>query len=1444
MKVLNDIFILLIFVLISISICQECPEFCLCEDEPGNCTKCIGGHYNLTSNCNELCDKCPGEKCYDNGNCTNEDDNCKENKTKGIKCETPCRENGFDNCEECERNGKCLKCKGNKYHGFYCNLTCENCPQEECNTEGICSDNNTNCKGNLYKGDFCNDTCDSSHEFCEKCNRTGECLSCKENKKFGIDCSIPCGDCPGDGTCHVNGTCIDNSIDCKDNSHTGHNCSVLCSNLYPDCKTCHRNNTCTSCLNESIYGDFCNDSCVNCPGGICHMNGTCKDQINICDNNFYTGSSCSELCSEKYPNCKTCHRNNTCTSCSNGEFYGDFCNDSCANCPGKKCHMNGTCIDQINKCENDSFTGDKCSELCSEKNPNCKTCHRNNTCSSCLNESFYGKFCNDSCENCPGNRSCYFDGKCYDETSNCFNDSYTGSNCSVLCSNEFPNCKTCNRNNTCSSCVDQSFFGGNCDVPCGKCPGNGSCNINGTCYNESFKCENDSFTGDKCLELCSKKYPNCKTCDRNNTCTSCIDQLFYGDNCTDPCGKCPGNGTCNINGTCYNESIICENDSFTGDKCLELCSEKYPNCKTCDRNNTCISCFNQSFYGDKCLDSCSNCPGNEKCDINGTCIDQIKNCINDSYTGRNCWVLCSEKYPNCKRCDRNNTCSSCFKDLFFGDNCTFSCGECPGKGTCDINGTCYEQKENCKNDSFTGDKCLELCSAKIQNCKTCDRNNTCTSCFNETFYGDKCNKSCDNCPVNRTCYINGTCHDSNTNCFNESYTGHNCSILCSGLFRNCTTCDRNNKCLQCINNYIYGDHCENECFNCPGNGTCKMNGDCSNPTDDCVDNTYTGTNCQVKCNSIINKSNCKNCTRKGKCINCFKEKYYGDDCADSCYNCPGNCSMNGTCEDGSSLCENASLSGPGCNISCKDRTSENCKRCDRNFKCIECTERKYHGEDCNSSCINCSETGCNIQGYCHDFNCYHSTYGLGCNKSCTCDENSNDGDCGKFGGQCLNCKFGYFGKYCNESCHYKCQTALCCLFKDSKFNVDSKFEIKTNYKYIEIEFKNFSGWFEIDYNYGYPLTLFTNKTELNDICDVSNFELLNYEEKEQKDSYVQYFTNYAINSTLYKNENITIKNQTNSKIIYGVDFAIARKVNCSSKETKEKKISGVIGFGFFNSISNSYFSGNNSGINELNILSYSLNTEKNEVELLFGNLFKEQKDYVDRLTSCIVMLDKESDIQGKKMTCELQGIKMAKYTEGFTLKNAFITFSLGESSSLILGNNKNYEKFLKEIYFDKDYLKENNDTNNPKIKYFLYERNKINRLDNLGFVFNNFSYSYSPEDFFKEIPGNKDYKEFLIKIDESSNKTEFILGKEFLKDIKFTINNEEARIYFYAKNAEYSDEFKEEFSNTSFDIKLTPQAIAIISLTVITVIITVPFTIVYFCKERQKNKEIDYNRIN
>ena len=90
------------------------------------------------------------------------------------------------------------------------------------------------------------------------------------------------------------------------------------------------------------------------------------------------------------------------------------------------------------------------------------------------------------------------------------------------------------------------------------------------------------------------------------------------------------------------------------------------------------------------------------------------------------------------------------------------------------------------------------------------------------------------------------------------------------------------------------------------------------------------------------------------------------------------------------------------------------------------------------------------------------------------------------------------------------------------------------------------------------------------------------------------------------------------------------------------------------------------------------------------------------------------------MTCELDGIKSSKYSEAFKLKNAYITFSLGENSSLILGNDKNYTEYLRRAFFNEDELNIINDPNNPDIQYILYPNNKINKLYDFGFVFNNF----------------------------------------------------------------------------------------------------------------------------
>ena len=558
--------------------------------------------------------------------------------------------------------------------------------------------------------------------------------------------------------------------------------------------------------------------------------------------------------------------------------------------------------------------------------------------------------------------------------------------------------------------------------------------------------------------------------------------------------------------------------------------------------------------------------------------------------------------------------------------------------------------------------------------------------------------------------------------------------------------------------------------------------------------------------------------------------------------------MDGICKNQDLLCVNDSKTGPKCDEDCSKKIFSECNKCDRKYKCIECKDPRYFGDNCNETCVHCSDAGCNIQGYCKEFKCVNLTYGLGCNKNCTCDTNSNEGDCGKFGGQCLNCRFGYFGKKCDKRCYYGCQTELCCHFKEYKDDIKSKLEIKTNYKYIDIGVFGFWRRFEIDYNYGFPLTFFNKQTKFTSNCELSNFDPIEPNMDPPRYSYDEKFTNYLIDSSLYNNQTILITNKDNFVIPLTVDLTIARNVTCLSSEIKEKKISGVIGLGFFNSISNSFFSPNDTVISEnenntdieLNILSYYIKDD--EVEFNFGRLLEDQIKYVERLTSCEVILDTDSDIQGKKMTCILDGIKNAKYSKGFKLENASVTFSLGENSSLILGNyNHNYSSYLEKVYFNEgEYTIENN---NNGLKSYLYKKDRIDKLQNFGFVFNKFFYSYTPDKFFEDIPNDNTYKRFMIKIDESSNKTEFVLGRHFLNDTQFTINNEEAKIYFYAKNAEYCGELTEEVENEKFSIQLDAREMSLIGLGAIVLINFIAFTIIYFVKERRKNAPIDYQKM-
>ena len=1136
----------------------------------------------------------------------------------------------------------------------------------------------------------------------------------------------------------------------------------------------------TYCNPKTLTGENCTIPCYqNCLNKECY-----KDERCINCNPGYMGNQCEINCPENCKECKVENEELICDSCKES-FYGKECQFNCSNCPDGKCNLDGDCLDESTKCKDDSFYGKGCNTSCTQINSSCITCNREEECLTCK-ESFYGNKCQFSCSNCPDGK-CNHNGDCLDESTKCKNDSFYGKGCNTSCIQINSSCITCNRKEECLTCKE-SFYGNKCQFNCSNCP-DGKCNHNGDCLDESTKCKNDSFYGKGCNTSCIQINSSCITCNREEECLTCKES-FYGNKCQFSCSNCP-DGKCNLDGDCLDESTKCKDDSFYGKGCNTSCTQINSSCITCNREEECLTC-KESFYGNKCQFSCSNCPDG-KCNHDGDCLDESTKCINDSYHGKGCNISCSTINDNCLKCNRVEECSAC-KDSFYGNDCKSNCSNCPD-GKCSHDGKCLNNETNCINDNFYGEFCNDSCSNI--NCLTCNRDKTCISC-NKSKYGTHCEKTCENC-YDQECDINGRCKEKNK-CKNSYFYNEFCNATCQ---KNCSNegCDMTGKCKSKCSKDHYrnnSDFCDKECEkNCKDRTCDDSTGICQG----CEDERFYGDFCNERVENNPEMKNCNESTQYGEiCKSCKDGIFYGN-------KCENNCSF-------------------GCSQKFKNTNNSMCQIDGRCEGCL----LTYFGPFCNETCDGCGEYGCDDQGYCKEFKCLAGKYGLKCDENCNCEINSNSLECGKFSGECLNCAFGYFGKNCQRQCNYKCKTGLCCIFKEDK--IEPAFSFRSNYKYLNIDINNKTYKIEIDYNYGYPLTLFnTSSKTCTNIKNDSNFGNI---KGIKKSISIINFTNYQIHGNLYKESSYKIKN--NQRELPNIDVIIADEIDCQKVSKGTKDVSGVIGLGFFNSVSNSLFSNNSKN---QNILSYSINKKKtDEIEFQFGSMGEEQTNYIDKLTSCQVIFKNGTDIQGKTMTCVLNGIKSSKHSSGLRLNNASITFSLGQNSSFILNNDDNYRKYLENEYFiEKPVKKQDNDTKNF---YYLYPEDKINKLSNLGFVFNSFYYSYEPNLFFKkELEDGK--KRFLIEF--SNEHPQFILGKEFLEDIKFTINNEEARIYFYAQNAEYSDKLKDKTDSGSFKIQLEARQIAAILLAVIIFFNLVIFAIYYFLKKKKMNSN-DYISID
>ena len=880
----------------------------------------------------ESCDNCPEQLCELDLICSSPGD-CKDQDYFGDKCDKSCQDiNSF--CKKCSRDGKCLECTDQSHYGSSCEESCGNCPGSICNFDGTCIDQSLNCIGNKYYGIKCDTEC--KNEFCEACDRNGNCLKCKEDKYSGNTCQHECKNCPG-GTCNINdGKCTNQEDDCSDKSFYGEKCTTSCSNLNPFCKKCGRNQKCFECTDELHFGDDCSQTCANCPGDKCDIHGNCKDGTSNCKNSEYYGNKCDTKCDSVASKelCIKCDRDGTCNECKEGKYWGPSCQYQCEHCPEGLCNMDGTCT-KSGDCENQDYFGDKCTDSCQD-NTSCKKCNRDGTCAECKDDLHFGNYCTDLCSNCPDGK-CDITGKCLNQEDNCKNGEYFGDKCDIKC-NDFigkEHCTMCDRNGNCIECSDDKFWGIDCKTPCGACP-EGTCTINdGKCDKEG-DCQSQAYFGDMCINSCQGS-THCKLCKKDGTCAECNDKSHFGNECSYICDNCP-DAECNIVGKCIDQEKNCLNN-FYGENCDTSCDSK---CGECDRNGDCISCSDNHYWGSKCQNQCSNCPDGT-CDINGVCSIQNSICKDGKHKGSKCDEECDSI---CEECNMDGICTSCVNKKKWGSNCDKECPNCPDQ-TCKNDGDCEEQTSDiCGNPAYFGPKCDTECSTEHEHCLNCKKESgDCTKC-EDSYYGTDCGNRCTNCPGG-TCDINGICTDGVSACQDKVSFGQKCDKSCNEA---CKECDRDGKCTSCKDNHYYSSSCTLLCSNCP-EGKCDIEGKCLDQTSDCAAKKFYGENCDQLCIGINN--NCVECTRNEICTSCQDNKYKGDKCENSCGACPGGtCNIDGSClNDGGDFCEGEITHGESCNIPCNSEYTH-CSKCYKaTGNCIECDEG-FYGIHCDQECNN------------------------------------------------------------------------------------------------------------------------------------------------------------------------------------------------------------------------------------------------------------------------------------------------------------------------------------------------------------------------------------------------------------------------------------------------------------------------------------------------------------
>ncbi|XP_060556507.1 multiple epidermal growth factor-like domains protein 10 [Ruditapes philippinarum] len=233
----------------------------------------------------------------------------------------------------------------------------------------------------------------------------------------------------------------------------------------------------------------------------------------------------------------------------------------------------------------------------------------------------------------------------------------------------------------------------------------------------------------------------------------------------------------------------------------------------CHKSHNCLTCYAYPF-------NCASCPKGYYLARGGA-----------YYTCRACPNACSE-------CNHYRSCTKCYLEGRYGQNCQDVCS----KGC--LNSTCEHSSGTCLcRDNYEGGHCDYCAKGKYdidsdcvkgcpQNCKTCTSYDKCTEC-KDGFFGDACEFNCSRGCYLRSCsQIDGTCYQEKCN---PNFDSINCTFCSPGFHGsycqlpcpdNCVACSGNTSCYDCQHGY-WGIACQHNCsIGCYKSSCFKKTGVC------------------------------------------------------------------------------------------------------------------------------------------------------------------------------------------------------------------------------------------------------------------------------------------------------------------------------------------------------------------------------------------------------------------------------------------------------------------------------------------------------------------------------------------------------------------------------------------------------------------------------------------